>query len=475
MSVQRLDASRSGDVVVDAQRRAEAPDEESLRPRRLLGGIVRRGDLQHGLPVGGRRRRRQHSTTASRTASVSHHGEGQREHEDDDGGAHCGDQPTLRACAPAPVISRHATVLREQSSESRTRRVYVALDTRQESVEKGADSRRIDCGASMDACPCTSPPTPPPTTSSAATLWPFSSGCCSTSRSRTETAFAGPLKIEERIGSIDAATIAGYDPEAFAEAFKTRPPSIASPARWPVACSSCARRSPGIGTTTRRDLDPPLRRSGGRPNGAEVLARPKALPGFGEQKAKIFLALLGKRCEFDGTGWREASAPYGEGGSFRSVADIVSPESLRKVREHKRAMKAAAEGSDGRDGQGCRGAHRRGDTCPREDGMRRRWPSSWGTSPASPPRRGRAGSWASARITTSTGPAGEGDVPVLGFAPRKAASTIYFVDEVGPYEDDLADLGPHTTGVGCLYLKDLEKVDMTVLRRILTESYRTMA
>ena len=42
--------------------------------------------------------------------------------------------------------------------------------------------------------------------------------------------------------------------------------------------------------------------------------------------------------------WREASAPYGEDGSFRSVADIVSPESLTKVREHKRAMKAAAKG-----------------------------------------------------------------------------------------------------------------------------------
>jgi hypothetical protein len=69
----------------------------------------------------------------------------------------------------------------------------------------------------------------------------------------------------------------------------------------------------------------------------------------------------------------------------------------------------------------------------------------------------------------------EGEVPVLGFAPRKAASTIYLVDGVGPHEADLADLGPHTTGVGCLYLKDLEKVDMTVLRRILTESYRTMA
>ena len=78
----------------------------------------------------------------------------------------------------------------------------------------------------------------------------------------------------------------------------------------------------------------------GRRRGA---ARLKKLPGFGEQKAKIFLALLGKQYGFTGAGWREASAPYGEDGSFRSVADIVSPESLTKVREHKRAMKAAAK------------------------------------------------------------------------------------------------------------------------------------
>ena len=81
----------------------------------------------------------------------------------------------------------------------------------------------------------------------------------------------------------------------------------------------------------------------GDPSGAEVLKRLKALPGFGEQKAKIFLALLGKQCGFDGDGWREASAPYGEEGSHRSVADIVSPESLTLVREHKREMKAAAK------------------------------------------------------------------------------------------------------------------------------------
>ena len=88
------------------------------------------------------------------------------------------------------------------------------------------------------------------------------------------------------------------------------------------------------------------RRSGRRasPSGAEVLeAAEGASPGFGEQKAKIFLALLGKQYGFTGDGWREASGAYGEEGSFRSVADIISPESLAKVREHKRAMKSAAK------------------------------------------------------------------------------------------------------------------------------------
>jgi uncharacterized HhH-GPD family protein len=81
----------------------------------------------------------------------------------------------------------------------------------------------------------------------------------------------------------------------------------------------------------------------GDPTGAEVLTRLKALPGFGEQKAKIFVALLGKQYGFTGAGWREAAGDYGTDGSYRSVADIVSPESLTKVREHKKAMKAAAK------------------------------------------------------------------------------------------------------------------------------------
>ena len=74
-----------------------------------------------------------------------------------------------------------------------------------------------------------------------------------------------------------------------------------------------------------------------------MLKRLKALPGFGDQKAKIFLALLGKQYGYDGAGWREAAGSYGEEGSYRSVADITSPESLTKVREYKRAMKAEAK------------------------------------------------------------------------------------------------------------------------------------
>ncbi|MGH1563219.1 DUF1801 domain-containing protein [Mumia sp. DW29H23] len=65
----------------------------------------------------------------------------------------------------------------------------------------------------------------------------------------------------------------------------------------------------------------------------------------------------------------------------------------------------------------------------------------------------------------------EGDAPAAGFAPRKAATTIYLPDGVGTYEAELARLGPHTTGVGCLYVKDLEAVDLEVLERIVTASY----
>ncbi|WP_194410254.1 HhH-GPD-type base excision DNA repair protein [Microbacterium cremeum] len=153
-----------------------------------------------------------------------------------------------------------------------------------------------------------------------------------------ETAFAGPLKISERAGTLDAAAIATFDPDAFVELFKATPAVHRFPgsmaARVQALCAAVEQDWGGDAAAIwRRD----------EPDGATVLTRLKGLPGFGEQKAKIFLALLGKQYGFTGAGWREASAPYGEDGSFRSVADIVSPESLTRVREHKRAMKSAAK------------------------------------------------------------------------------------------------------------------------------------
>jgi uncharacterized HhH-GPD family protein len=154
-----------------------------------------------------------------------------------------------------------------------------------------------------------------------------------------ETAFSGPLKIAQRVGSLDAATLASYDPDAFADAFKKTPAVHRFPgsmaARVQSLCAAIAQDWGG---------DAAAIWSQGDPDGATVLKRLRGLPGFGEQKAKIFLALLGKQYGFTGAGWREAAGAYGEEGSFRSVADIVSSESLTKVREHKREMKAAAKG-----------------------------------------------------------------------------------------------------------------------------------
>ena len=153
-----------------------------------------------------------------------------------------------------------------------------------------------------------------------------------------ETAFAGPAKIKERLGAFDAATIAEQDTEAFA-ALCRMPPAVH---RFP---DSMAARVQSLCAVIRDEWhnDASAIWTRDAPDGAEVLKRLKKLPGFGDQKARIFLALLGKQYGFTGAGWREAAGDYGAEGSFKSVADIVSPESLTKVRESKRAAKAAAK------------------------------------------------------------------------------------------------------------------------------------
>jgi hypothetical protein len=68
----------------------------------------------------------------------------------------------------------------------------------------------------------------------------------------------------------------------------------------------------------------------------------------------------------------------------------------------------------------------------------------------------------------------EGDAPAIGFSARKQASTIYLADGIGAHSEDLVRLGPHSTGVGCLYVKDLDKVDLAVLESILSSAYNTL-
>lgn len=157
-----------------------------------------------------------------------------------------------------------------------------------------------------------------------------------------ETAFAGPLKIRDRTGGLEAVDIAAADPDEFAAAFSQTPAVHRYPGsmagRVQALCRALVDEWGGDASALWTQGDP---------DGATVLKRLKALPGFGEQKARIFLALLGKQYGFTGAGWREAAGAYGEEGSFRSVADIVSPESLAKVREHKRAAKAAAKAAKG--------------------------------------------------------------------------------------------------------------------------------
>ena len=151
-----------------------------------------------------------------------------------------------------------------------------------------------------------------------------------------ETAFAGPAKLRQRLGHLDPARIAAHDPEAFV-AICTTPPAVH---RFP---GSMAGRIQGLCGAVAEQWGGDASRIWADGDGPEILRRLEALPGFGAQKARIFLALLGKQYGLEASGWREAAGPYGEAGSYRSVADIVDPGSLTKVREFKKAAKAAAK------------------------------------------------------------------------------------------------------------------------------------
>ncbi|MEU5756653.1 HhH-GPD-type base excision DNA repair protein [Streptomyces sp. NPDC047829] len=154
-----------------------------------------------------------------------------------------------------------------------------------------------------------------------------------------EWAFKGPSTIARRMGAedLDAHDIAAHDPEAFAALLSEKPAVHRYPGsmagRIQQLCRYLVDTYDGDAEAVWRGVD----------NGRELLKRLQDLPGFGKQKAQIFLALLGKQLGVRPEGWREAAGAYGDSGSFRSVADITGPESLTKVRAHKQEMKAAAK------------------------------------------------------------------------------------------------------------------------------------
>jgi uncharacterized HhH-GPD family protein len=152
-----------------------------------------------------------------------------------------------------------------------------------------------------------------------------------------EHAFRGPWKILERFGTLEPAAIAAADPEAFADLCAT-PPAIHRYGR------SMAGRVQQLAQVVRDDYAGHAERIWTEAADAtDLLARLRGLPGYGDQKARIFAALVGKRLDVRPAGWQEAIGPYAEDGSYRSVADVVDAESLQKVREFKQAAKAQAK------------------------------------------------------------------------------------------------------------------------------------
>ncbi|MCB0949996.1 MAG: Fe-S cluster assembly protein HesB [Mycobacterium sp.] len=163
-------------------------------------------------------------------------------------------------------------------------------------------------------------------------------GMCLDQQIPMEVAFGGPKKIDDRIGGFDARTIADYHPDEFA-ALCSQTPAIH---RFP---GSMAKRVQALAQAIVDEYggDAAALWTAGEPDGAEVLRRLKALPGFGDQKAKIFLALLGKQYGVTPKGWRAAAGDYGTAGAHMSVADVKDAGSLVKVREYKKQAKAAAK------------------------------------------------------------------------------------------------------------------------------------
>ncbi len=161
-----------------------------------------------------------------------------------------------------------------------------------------------------------------------------------------ELAFVGPQRLAERLGGeLTPAAVAAVDPDHLEALFRDKPAIH----RYP---GSMAKRVHALaGHIVEHHGGDAAAVWTGADDGRDLYRRVADLPGYGDQKARIFVALLGKQCGVTPSGWREAAGEYGEDG-YRSIADVTDPETLAKVREFKQARKAAAKaakaaGSDG--------------------------------------------------------------------------------------------------------------------------------
>ena len=151
-----------------------------------------------------------------------------------------------------------------------------------------------------------------------------------------EWAFRGPFTLQERLGSLDAAEIAAMPVEALEAVFREKPAMH----RYPAAMARrthdlCQQIVDTYGGDARKIWK-------GTRDPAVAFQRISALPGFGTDKAQIFLAMIGKRLGAAPAGWEAYAGRFG-GAGYISVADIDSPEAIQHVRDHKKAMKAAAK------------------------------------------------------------------------------------------------------------------------------------
>lgn len=156
-----------------------------------------------------------------------------------------------------------------------------------------------------------------------------------------EWAFAGPATLRERLGHLDAAQIAAMTEDEFVAVCCAKPAIH----RFPASLGRRIHDLCGVLTAEYRATGADVWK--GVSTGAELYRRLRALPGYGDEKARIFVAILAKRMGVRPDGWEVAAGPFADD-TPRSVADIHDAASLAVVRQWKQAAKAAKLDKQGR-------------------------------------------------------------------------------------------------------------------------------